>query len=199
MAATGGTRRPIGLAVLVIVTGALGFIAAFALTVEKFVLLENPSAPLGCDFSPFVQCSSNLASTEGAVFGFPNPLLGIAGYAIVVVVGVGVLAGARFARWFWLVFNLGLLGAIGFVGWLIRVSVFELGTLCPWCMLVWAVTIPLFLAVTLYNVRSGSIPLPARARRVIGNAYSWLPFITLLCYILVAVIAQVQLDVLRRL
>ena len=39
--------------------------------------------------------------------------------------------------------------------WLIGQSIFVLGTLCPWCMLVWLVTIPLFWVVTLRNAREG--------------------------------------------
>ena len=181
------------------ITGVSGLVAAFALTLDKIAILQNPDAALGCNFSVLVQCGANLDSPEGAVFGFPNPLIGIAGYAIVTVVGMAVLAGARFANWFWALFNLGLLFAIGFVAWLITQSLFVLGTLCPWCMLVWAVTIPLSLAVTVQNVRAGVLPLPRGPRRAIGAAYGWLPFITLLCYLVIAVVAQVRLDVLSQL
>ena len=188
-------RPPLSVSIVLAVTGALGLLASFALTVEKFVTLTNPTAALSCDFSLLVQCGKNLASPEGSVLGFPNPLIGIAGYATVIAVSAGLLAGARYARWFWLLLNAGLLGAIAFVGWLISVSIFTLGTLCPWCMLVWAVTIPLFLTVTLHNVRSAAIPLPARARQAIGGAYFWIPFLTVLAYILIAVLAQSRLDV----
>ena len=65
------------------------------------------------------------------------------------MVGVAILAGARFARWFWWLFELGVAGAFVFVIWLIGQSIFVLGTLCPWCMVTWVVTIPTFYAVTL--------------------------------------------------
>jgi hypothetical protein len=108
-----------------------------------------------------------------------------------------VLAGARFARWFWALFNLGLLGAMAFVVYLISTSIYYLGTLCPWCMVVWSVTIPAFIAVTLFNAKTGVVPVPARVRRALGEAYAWTPFLALLCYILVAVLAQLRLDVVR--
>lgn len=188
-------QRPLGLAVFLIVSGVIGFLAAWALTLDKFQILEHPQSKLNCDFSVIVACGPNLNSPQGAVFGFPNPLIGIAAFVAPIAVGVGILAGARFARWFWMLFNLGIVGALVFVGWLISQSIFVLGTLCPWCMVVWAVTIPLFWTVTLYNLKSGNIPAGAGARKFFRVAYGWVPLITLLSYVVVAILAQVRLDV----
>jgi uncharacterized membrane protein len=192
-------RRPHALAIFLVIGGAIGFIAAFALTLDKFQTLEDPSSSLNCNFSLLVQCGKNLESAQGAAFGFPNPVIGLAGFFTVLVVGMSILAGARFARWYWIVFNLGLAFAVGFVAWLIGQSIFALGTLCPWCMVVWSVTIPLFLSVTLYNLSTGNIPNGAASRRLFTTARSWIPLITLVCYIVIAVIAQLRLDVLSHL
>ena len=73
-----------------------------------------------------------------------------------------ILAGARFARWFWWLFELGMTLAFVFVIWLIGQSIFVLGTLCPWCMVTWAVTIPTYYVVTLHVLRSGIVPRPGR-------------------------------------
>jgi uncharacterized membrane protein len=187
------------LAIFLIVAGVIGEIAAFALTIEKIHTLTAPGESLSCDFSVLVQCGANLQSWQGSVFGFPNPLLGLAGWAAPIAVGVSILAGARFARWFWVAFNLGLAGALGFVIWLISQSIFVLGTLCPWCMVTWAVTIPAFLAVTLYNLREGHLPGSPAVRRVSRTLYGWIVPLTVACYLIVAVIAQLRLDVLRTL
>ncbi|GAB2496869.1 hypothetical protein D9R06_09395 [Kocuria marina subsp. indica] len=40
-----------------------------------------------------------------------------------------------------------------FVHWLIWVSLYRIGALCPYCMAVWAVAIPLFVIVTQRNLR----------------------------------------------
>lgn len=188
---------PVGLALFLVLAGLVGLVAALALTIEKLNALASPGAAAGCDFSVLVQCTKNLESAQGSTFGFPNPLIGIVGFTAVIVVGMGLLAGARYARWFWLTFNAGLLGALAFVVYLIQTSIYLLGTLCPWCMVVWSVTIPAFIAVTLYNAGSGAIPLPAKLRRVLGEAYSWTPFLTLLGFIVIAVLAQLRLDVIR--
>jgi uncharacterized membrane protein len=189
-------KRPVALAIFLIVAGVVGWYAAFALTVEKFVLLTDPTEALGCDFSVLVQCRANLESWQGSLFGFPNPIIGLAAWIAPIVVGVALLSGARFARWFWLLFNLGAVAALAFVIWLISQSVFVLGTLCPWCMVTWSVTIPLFWAVTLYNLKSGNIPGSEGVRRIAGGLYGWIPAITIGCYLVIAVIAQLRLDVL---
>lgn len=187
-------KRPVGLAIFLIVAGAIGWYAAFALTLEKFELLVNPEAIAGCDFSIVVQCTANLNSWQGSVLGFPNPLIGLGAWVAPIAVGVAVLAGARFDRWFWIVFNVGVAGALSFVIWLISNSIFELGTLCPWCMVTWSVTIPLFWALTFRNLREGVFTQNERARSLGAELYRWVPAVTLASYVVVAVIAQIRLD-----
>lgn len=187
--------RPLVTAILLIVLGVIGLHAAFVLTVERVESLINPGEALSCDFSILVQCGANLGSAQGSIFGFPNSLIGLMAWPIVIFIGVAILAGARFARWFWVGFNLGIAGALAFVIWLIAQSIFVLGTLCPYCMQTWAVVIPLFWMVTLFNLREGHIPASASLRRFSAAAYSWVPVLTLASYLVVAVIAQVQLNV----
>ena len=194
MSPADATRRPLALAIVLILTGALGLWSSFELTLGKLAVLADPNTDLSCNFSVLVQCGANLDSWQGSVFGFPNPIIGLGGFAIVIAVGMALLAGARFAAWFWLLFNLGVLGAYVFVCWLQYQSIFELGTLCPWCMTTWLATIPLFWTLTLWNARAGHF---GRALRPAGRAlYSWVPLITLLNYVAIAAVAQVRLDVL---
>jgi uncharacterized membrane protein len=180
--------RPKGLAIFLILAGAIGWIAAFALTLDKFQLLQDPDAQLGCNLSILVQCGVNLNSWQGAILGFPNPLIGLSAWIAPIAV--------RIARWFWIAFNIGLLGALGFVIWLISQSIFVLGTLCPWCMVTWSVTIPSFIAVTAFTLKNGIIPASPAVRRVAGVVSSWIVVVTLGCYLVVAIIAQLRLDVL---
>jgi uncharacterized membrane protein len=194
---TPSPRPPIALAIFLIVAGALGWWASFSLTVDKILLLQNPQADLDCNFSLLVQCGKNLESWQGAVFGFPNPLLGLGGFVAPIAVGVGLLAGARFARWFWIAFNVGIAGALAFVIWLISQSVFDLRVLCPWCMLVWSVAIPLFWIVTARNLATGVYG--AGLVRVGTWLRSWAIPVTIVSYAIVIFIIQLQLDILGRL
>ena len=82
-----------------------------------------------------------MESKQAAAFGFPNPMLGLVGYGIVICVGMSLLAGARFPRWYWLTFNAGRLFGVGFCTWLQFQSLYRINALCLWCSLAWVATI----------------------------------------------------------
>ena len=124
IAAESAARRPWTLAIWLILAGIVGEIAAFALTLEKLHALANPGEAASCDFSVLYQCTANLDSPQGSIFGFPNPLIGLIGWMAPIVVGVSLLAGARFPRWYWAVFNLGMAGAMALVVYLISQSIY---------------------------------------------------------------------------
>ena len=191
--------RPTGLAIWLVIAGVIGWWAAFSLTIEKFHALANPDAIASCDFSVLVQCTANLDSWQGSVFGFPNPILGLTGWVAPIVVGVAILAGARFARWFWWLFAAGITFAFGFVLWLIGQSIYMLGTLCPWCMVTWLVTIPTFYAVWVQLLRTGVIVDSPRARRVGDALASWVPLMAIVTYAIVLLLAQLRLDAIPQL
>jgi len=190
-------RRPLVLAIVLIVTGVIGWYSSFALTLDKIAVLMNPEADIDCNISVIVQCGKNLGSWQGAVLGFPNPLIGLGGFVAPIAVGVSLLAGATFARWFWIAFNAGVAAAFLFCIWLPYQSIFNLGTLCPWCLVVWSIVIPMFWTLTLHNARSGIFG--ARLKPLGESLYSWVPAITVLGYIIILVIAQLRLDVLSTL
>ncbi len=189
-------RRPWAFALTLIVTGAVGWWAAFSLTLDKIAVLTNPDARLDCNVSVLVQCGKNLSSSQGSVFGFPNPIIGLAAWIAPIVIGVALLAGARFARWYWILFNLGVAGAQLLVIWFIHESIFDLGTLCPWCMLTWSMVIPLFLTVTVRNASAGVFG--AGLRRVGHLLTPWLVPLTVAAYAIVLIVAQLRLDALHR-
>ncbi|HEX2362539.1 MAG TPA: vitamin K epoxide reductase family protein [Jiangellaceae bacterium] len=160
---TGGARR--GLAMLLTVGGAIGFLAAFVLAVERIALLEDPDYVPTCSFNPVLSCGSVMQTWQAEAFGFPNPLIGIAAFAIVTTVGVVLLTGATVPRWFWLGLEGGALFGVVFVHWLIFQSLYSIGALCPYCMVVWVVTIPIFWYLTAHNLQARHLPSPAGLRR----------------------------------
>lgn len=145
---------------ILIVGGSIGLLASFVLTLEKIQLLIKPAYVASCNLSPILSCTSIMKSTQAGLFGFPNPLIGIAGFAVVITIGVGMLAGAKYKRWFMLGLLLGSSLGVVFVHWLFYESVFVIGALCAYCMVVWTVTIPIFLYTTLYNLRNDNIRYP---------------------------------------
>lgn len=147
-------------------SSALGLLSAIILTVEKIHLLKNPSASLSCDLNPIIACGSVINTQQASAFGFPNPIIGIVGFSIVLTIGMAMLAGARFKRWFWIGLQLGTVFGIGFVTWLQYQSIYSIGALCPYCMVVWAVMIPTFIYTTVHNIREGYLKLPSSLQGV---------------------------------
>jgi uncharacterized membrane protein len=188
--------RPRILGIFLVLAGVAGLTAAYNLSVDKVTALISPTTVLNCDRSLIVQCSANLKSWQGSLFGFPNPLIGLGGFVAPIIIGIAILAGARFARWYWVAFTIGVIGALALIIFLISQSVFVIATLCLWCALVWTFTIPLFWLVTLYSLKTGYFRVSPRATKFFGGAYTWVPLITLLCYLVVALLYQVRLDAL---
>ncbi|MBW1640872.1 MULTISPECIES: vitamin K epoxide reductase family protein [Microbacterium] len=191
---TAQRTRPVGYAIWLIVASVVGWWAAFQLTLDKIIQLENPDAVLGCNISVMIQCGKNLDSWQGEVFGFPNPIIGLTGWMAPMVVGVALLAGARFPRWFWGAFGAGVTFAFGFVCWLIGQSLYapNLGVLCPWCMLTWAVTIPTFFATVLHLFRNGTFSSSPTVKARAARLMAWVPLATILAYAVVILLAQLR-------
>lgn len=140
-----------------ILVSAIGLVASFILTIEKFQLLKDPKAQLSCNFNPVVSCGSVISSPQAEAFGFANPLIGLVGFAVIITIGVGMIAGAKYKRWFWLGLQAGTIFGVLFSIWLFYQSLYVIKALCPFCVVVWAVVIALFVYVTRYNLLEGNI------------------------------------------
>jgi uncharacterized membrane protein len=141
-------RVPAPSAWWVLIAGAIGLLASMTLTVEKIEILLNPSYVPSCNINPIVSCGSVMTTAQASVLGFPNPLLGIIGFTVVVVTGVLAAAKIPLPRWYWAGLDAGILVGAVFVHWLIFQSLYRIGALCPYCMVVWVVTLTLLVAVT---------------------------------------------------
>jgi uncharacterized membrane protein len=185
-------RRIFG--VVLVIAGLAGLTAAYNLSVDKVTVILSPATSLNCNVSLIVACGKNLGSWQGSLLGFPNPLLGLGGFAVVLVIGVAVLAGIRYARWWWIAFNIGVILAFAFITFLIISSVYFIGTLCLWCALTWSVTIPTFWLTTIGNLQNGVFKVSPRATKFFSSAYTWVPLLTLVCYLVIVFIYQVRLS-----
>jgi uncharacterized membrane protein len=148
----GGALEGRRLGWLLLISGTVGFVAAFVLAVEKYVLLADPSYVPSCSINPVLSCGSIMSSQYAEALGFPNPLLGIAGFTVVVVSGALLIGGTPLPRWYWTGLQIGATVGVLFVHWLIFVSLYRIGALCPYCMVVWVVTVLVFWYVTLCNL-----------------------------------------------
>ena len=163
-------RVPAPSAWLVLIAGVIGLVASMTLTMEKIEILLNPSYVPSCNINPVVSCGSVMVTPQASVLGFPNPLLGLLGFTVVVVTGVLAIAKVLLPQWYWYGLTVGILVGAVFVHWLIFQSLYRIGALCPYCMVVWVVTISLLVVVASIAFR------PALQRRQSGAArvlYQW--------------------------
>ena len=167
-----GQRTERRFAAVLLVAGIVGWLASGQLVLERLALYADPGYITSCDLNPFVSCGEVFRTWQAAVFGFPNPLIGLVGFAVVITTGMAVLAGARLRRWYWLGLQAGITLGAAFTVWLWFQALFVISILCIYCMLVWAVMIVLTVFVTARNAARGVLPVPAPAARLLTD-WAW--------------------------
>lgn len=176
---------------LLVIGGFIGLAASFTLTLEKIALLKDAGHQLSCSLNPVLSCLNVINSHEASAFGFPNPLIGLMGFSVVITVGMGMLAGARYKKWFFKGLLMASTLALVFIHWLIFITLYHIGALCLYCMIVWSVTVPIFWYTLLYCLDQGFIQLPGSLKKVTSFARRHHLDIVLAWYVLViAVIIQ---------
>lgn len=173
--------RTTGLVLLV--GGIIGWLAALTLMIDKEYLLENPGASLSCDINPFISCGNVMMTWQASALGLPNQAIGLGGFAIMAAIGALMVSGTTLPRWFRWARLGGMTFAFGYIHFLAISAIFIIRALCPWCMVVWTVTAPMFFATLAHTVESGDLRLPAPIARVLRH---WV-VLTLCWYLLVIV------------
>lgn len=156
--------------VVMLASSLASLVASFVLSVDALTLAENPSADLGCNINATISCGTVANSWQAQLFGFPNAFLGLIAEPVVITVAVAALGGVRFPRWFMLaaqtVYTLGL--ALAY--WLFYEAMFNIGALCPWCLVITVATTLVFFEMTHINIRDGHLILPRRLQRAAATA-----------------------------
>jgi uncharacterized membrane protein len=163
-------RKPFAL--LLLVTGIVSWLAAGWLVLERLELYKNPNAVTSCDINPWISCGSVMRTSQAAIFGFPNPLIGVFAFAVIITTAMVLLAGARLARWYWIGLQVGVTLGMVMIAWLWFQALYVISVLCPYCMVVWAMMIPLFVWTTVRNLVHGVIPAPAALVRFVSE-WAW--------------------------
>lgn len=150
---TGWRHTSTWLYCLVLLSSLVALAVSFMLAAETLFLARNPNTILSCDLNLKVSCSavSNSWQAEIIKFGnlsFPNAFLGIAAESVFVMIGVLGLSRVVLPRWFALCTWLGSTFAFLYAYWLLTQSVFVIGALCPWCLLLVASTTIQYIALS---------------------------------------------------
>lgn len=165
---TAKTRIPLAriLPWILLIGGTIGLICSFVIMYEKIQLFENPHYTPACNLNPVISCGSVMVSGQASAFGFPNPLIGLVAFPVLTALGVVMLTGSKLKRWLWWGIEAGAIFGVAFVHWLFFQSVYRINALCPYCMVVWAVTITTFVYATLYNIELSRHHTPASLQRI---------------------------------
>lgn len=173
----------------------MSWFASFTLTREAFLLASSGITP-SCNINPFFSCGDVMQSWQGSVFfDAPNQLFGVAGFVIIIVVGVGLIQGAKFHRWFWFLFTVGMFAAWAFLMWLFYQAVFVIGFLCLYCMVAWATHTIIFWPWLSWAMGRGLVGKSPRIVRLGTSTlgFSWLPIVITFAVIALSIRVQFPL------
>jgi uncharacterized membrane protein len=115
----------------------IGIFAALGSSIELYHSLKDPGYKATCSINPVINCGSVMNSPEGAVLGFPNSYLGLLGFAGILGVLAAIYFGVKLPSRFWRLFKYGALANFIFVLWLMHQSIFDIKTLCLYCIATW--------------------------------------------------------------
>lgn len=144
----------------------LSLIAAFVLSVEAIEIAKNPNATLSCSVNVVLNCATVAKHPSAELLGFPNSFFGLMAEPVVITVAIAGLAGIAFPRRFMFWAQIGYTLGFAFAIFLFFVSMFVIGALCPWCLLVTASTTFVWFSITRYNIRENNLYLPKKAQKV---------------------------------
>lgn len=170
-----------------LIAGISGFLASFILTIDKFKVLKDAGFTPSCNINASINCKSVMLSEQAEVFGFPNSLIGIATFAIMIAISIAIFLKVSFPKLFWQLLVSGTGLAVVFCHWLAFQTIFEIGALCPYCMVAWVATL-LVLSVglkELLKIKSISL-LEESEKAAVKTISNWmLPFHALWATLLV--------------
>ena len=166
-----GVVRHRGAYVEMLVSSLLGLVASLVLSVEAIALAKDPFGSLSCDLTEKISCSVVGLSWQASLLGFPNAFLGLISEPVVITLAVAALGGVRFPRWFMLTAQGVYFIGFAFAYWLFYEAYFQIGALCPWCLLITVTTTLVFMSMTRVNILDNNFGLsPAMHARL----SSWL-------------------------
>lgn len=140
----------------------LSLVASFTLSYDAILLAANPDQQLACDISSVLSCGTVALSWQASLLGFPNAFLGMMCEPVVITIAVAGLAGVRFPRWFMFTAQAIYLVGLVFAYWLFTQSMWDIGALCPWCLVITLGTTLVFMTLLHHNILHDNLYLSRR-------------------------------------
>lgn len=190
MAQTGSTKpeqwtRPL-LGLFVVLLSVIGLFASVSLLSSELEILNNPDALLACDLNPLVGCSASLLTPQAHIFGISNSAVGMFAFGALFALGAVLLFNGALPRIVWWGFASGTFAGLLFVIYFLSQSATSIGSLCPYCMLTWAVLLAMLPLAWGGALTSGSFG--AKPRRLGASILKFAWAIVLALYLIVALV-----------
>lgn len=150
------------LSIILIGGGLVGLLSSFMLTLDKISVSENSTFIPDCTLNPVLSCVSVMQSSQSEILGFPNQLVGIIAFTVLISIGVLMWFTKGFNARLWQMLSAGTLLGLLLIHWLIFQSLFVIGALCLWCMLTWTIFAPIAWYSLLYSLKNKHIIPPKR-------------------------------------
>ena len=171
-----GAASPL-LARLLTIGGGIGLLAALVRAGEKIGLFGGRSVEF-CGVGAGLGCDPDVLASL-------NPLLGVAGFAMLTAVGVVLSTGVALTRGLWLGLQAAVTFGVVFVHGLVLRNASLLDTTCSYCLLACAVLIPLFWYTTVHTVRRGWLPVAAPLHGLVQTLVRHRHMVLIVWYLLV--------------
>lgn len=118
---------------VIAVGGVIGLIASFLETIEYQTLLKNAHANLSCNLNSVFSCSNVLNAWQSKIFGFPNSMLCILMFTMMLTVALVGLSSDQIARTLRLWLQGLVLFFLAFGTWFMWESAYRIHALCILC------------------------------------------------------------------
>ena len=186
--------RHIGAFSEMLVSSILSLVASLVLSAEAITLAANPLATFSCDISAKISCSVVGASWQASLLGFPNAFLGLIAEPVVITIALASLAGVIFPRWFMNAAQVIYTAGLVFAYWLLYEAYFNIGALCPWCLLVTITTTMVFASMTRVNIYRNTFGFkPATHARLTRLLDSWVDqYIVVVIFVVIGAMIVVR-------
>lgn len=112
----------------------VGLLASFFQLLEKITLLKNSEAVLTCNLNSVLSCSNVLNAPQSSVFGFPNSMMCLVFFGLMLSAGLIGWFGAQINVRIRILYQLFALFFVGFGFWYLWQSIFNIGALCLYCL-----------------------------------------------------------------
>lgn len=157
--------------IVILFGGMVGLVASFTLVLDELELAANPDAILNCNISTALNCSTVMQTWQASLFGFPNMIIGLSAFSVIITFAVASLMGAQFPKLFRRLLNIGAALGLIFAYWMFFDSLYVIQVLCPWCLTVTTSMTLIFAAVTRQSAQDKLLGLPKNLADKVAKFY----------------------------